>query len=269
MGTPAASAVNVTGVAAPAVAVTSCCPAGPKRHQASGAVPFRRVVAAVDAMAPPPPATLNVTGTPSVAPPNWFSTDTVTFLEVPGESTLVVTVHLVHGGDDQGLGGGRKGDRGDRRALYGGCGGVCRAGAMRTPTVQRLLVLVVCTAPDTLPPPEATAKATCAPGTGNWPSVTTTEGATGSRLPCTQVWLFPATTESVDGGPVTALASMLTEMLPAVALSVLTPGAGPRVQSPTVAIPWAVVVVVPPVTEPPPARNSESDRHSLYRPVRW
>ncbi len=56
-----------------------------------------------------------------------------------------------------------------------------------------------------------------------------------------------------DGGPVTAVALMLIEMLPAVARRVLTPGAGPSVQLPTVAMPCASVVVVPPVTLPPPA----------------
>ena len=43
---------------------------------------------------------------------------------------------------------------------------------------------------------------------------------------------------------------------PAVAFSVLTPGAGLKVQLPTVATPFASVVAVPPVTEPEPATGA-------------
>ena len=52
-----------------------------------------------------PVTTLNVTGTPSVGWPNWFSTDTVAFLpaKLPANPRLVVAVDLVHGGDDQRL----------------------------------------------------------------------------------------------------------------------------------------------------------------------
>jgi hypothetical protein len=38
----------------------------------------------------------------------------------------------------------------------------------------------------------------------------------------------------------------------AVAVSVFAPAVGPRVQEPTVAMPWAFVVAVAPVTLPPP-----------------
>ena len=66
----------------------------------------------------------------------------------------------------------------------------------------------------------------------------------------------------------TAVASMLTEMLPAVALSVLTPGVGPRVQLPTVAMPWAFGDGGAAGDGAAAGRDSERDRDSRHR-ARW
>ncbi len=54
-----------------------------------------------------------------------------------------------------------------------------------------------------------------------------------------------------------AVAEMLTVSEPAVAFSVLTAGAALSVQLPTVATPFASVVVEPPVTEPEPATGAK------------
>jgi hypothetical protein len=42
------------------------------------------------------------------------------------------------------------------------------------------------------------------------------------------------------------------------ALRVLAPAVGPRVQLPTVAMPFALVVAAPPVTEPPPLATANA-----------
>jgi hypothetical protein len=57
---------------------------------------------------------------------------------------------------------------------------------------------------------------------------------------------------AVPAVPVAVNVTGLPLSEPDVAVSVLVPAAGPRVQLPTVAMPFASVVWVPPVTLPPP-----------------
>src|SRR5581483_11991471 len=69
------------------------------------------------------------------------------------------------------------------------------------------------------------------------------------------VWLSPAVTERrppFSGTPVAWKVTGLPARLPEVACSVFEPAVEPSVHEPTVATPSAPVVVLPPVSEPPP-----------------
>ena len=192
MGTAVAVAENVTGAAAPAETFTCCGPAAPKRQQGSAACPLRPVVVLVGD-GPAATRDANVTGTPSVGWPNWFSTDTVTFwsAKLPANPVWLSPSTLFTAGDDQGWAVALKVTGAIAEFWTVAVSGVRVRGAQAPAAHRGDADCRWCSwsapAPDTLPPPEATVKTTCAPGTGYWPSVTVTEGATGSRLCCTQV----------------------------------------------------------------------------------
>src|SRR5688572_1135525 len=115
---------------------------------------------------------------------------------------------------------------------------------------------VVAVPPVMVPPPDATANVTVAPGIGfpYW-STTFTAGLTATASLGAAVWLSPTCLVMVFGAPATVVAEKVSG-LPftpvAVAVRVLGPGTVPIVQLPTVATPLALVVVEPPVICPPP-----------------
>src|SRR5206468_6871309 len=86
----------------------------------------------------------------------------------------------------------------------------------------------------TVPPPDATANVTEAPGTGlsNW-SCTMTEGAIATAAPAVAVWLLPALTaicEALAAVPVAVNVTGLPVRPVAVAVSVFVPAVVPTVQ---------------------------------------
>src|ERR1019366_548614 len=125
---------------------------------------------------------------------------------------------------------------------------------VQLPTVAIPLALVVAARPVAEPPPEATAKVTLTPLTGLLlMSLMSTLGAIATAVPDVAVWLLPAFTVMVPAPtpPVAENVSGLPMSPALVAVRVLAPTAGPRVQLSTVAIPLALVVAGR-VPEPPP-----------------
>src|SRR5438552_4677546 len=130
---------------------------------------------------------------------------------------------------------------------------------VQLPTLATPFTPVVAFAPVTAPPPLATVNVTPTLGTGKFaPSRTTTAGATLRAKPASPVWPSPALTNRLAGAPgCTAVAVKVTgfPLIPepaTVAVSVLSPTPGPRVQLPTVATPFASLCATPPDTLPPP-----------------
>src|SRR3989442_6389202 len=130
------------------------------------------------------------------------------------------------------------------------------APAVQPPTVATpSLPVVMVAGPFTLPPPVATVKVTCTPGTGMpLPSVTRTAGAKLSAYPTRPIWPSPACTTTDAGGPGVATVARNLAGLPVipvtVAYNVSVPGLTSTVHPPTVPTPVEAVTPVPPVTLP-------------------
>ena len=100
-----------------------------------------------------------------------------------------------------------------------------------------------------MPVPGPATKRTGTPATGvPAESVTRTIGVTGGAVPTSTAWLSPATRRS--SRPPWARTGRTTLAVPAEAVSVWTPAAGPRCHSPGVARPDRSVVVTAESTAP-------------------
>ena len=87
-------------------------------------------------------------------------------------------------------------------------------------------------------------------------SLTRTLGAIATVVFTVADCAFPAFT-LIEPFPIVPVAENVTGVrLPVVALRVLGPAVTPRTQLPTVAMPLALVVCVPPVTTPPPVATA-------------
>jgi hypothetical protein len=127
---------------------------------------------------------------------------------------------------------------------------------VQLPTVAIPLALVICDAPEMLPPPVTTAKVTATPATGLLKeSLTRTLGASGTAVPTVTPWLFPLLVAICEATPAVPVAVKVTEVLVSpvtLTVRVLTPATVPIVHLPRAAIPLALVVCAAPVRLPPP-----------------
>ncbi|HEX2094433.1 MAG TPA: hypothetical protein VHG28_18660 [Longimicrobiaceae bacterium] len=128
---------------------------------------------------------------------------------------------------------------------------------VQLPAVATPEALVVCEAPVTLPPPDATEKVTLTPATGlPCVSVIVTDGGVETAVPTVALCPSPADFAMFAAAPAVPVALKVTLSEPAVAVSVLAPAVLPSVQLPTVATPKALVVAGLPVMLPlPEAEN--------------
>ena len=121
------------------------------------------------------------------------------------------------------------------------------------------LALVVCESPVAEPPPEATANVTETPGTTlpYW-SVTLADGAVVRFVFTVADWPSPVLIASAAGASTVPAPWKVTVVNPLTeAVSVLSPTAVPSFQEPAVAMPLALVVALPPVSEPPPEATAK------------
>jgi hypothetical protein len=130
---------------------------------------------------------------------------------------------------------------------------------VQLPTVAIPLSFVVAFGPVTLPPPAVTANVTLAPDTTfELASVTLTDGGVATAVDLDAVWLLPALIVMSAAGPVVPVAVNVTGLSdPDEAVRLFGPAAGPSFQLPTVAMPLALDVAVPPVTDPPPVATAK------------
>src|SRR5437660_6456651 len=126
--------------------------------------------------------------------------------------------------------------------------------SVQLPTVATPLVLVVWLPPVIVPFPGATANVTATPVTGfPFASLTITDGGALTAVPTVADWFAGLIAAIVAAAPAVPCAVNVTG-LPAkdaaVAVNVFDPAVAPRVQLPTVAIPFASEVWAAPVTLP-------------------
>jgi hypothetical protein len=133
-------------------------------------------------------------------------------------------------------------------------------GSVQLPTVAIPLPFVVCVPPVTLPLPAAGANVTATSATGfPFASLTITEGAELTAVPAGADWvvgLLATIAAAAPAVPVAVNVTGLPESDPEVAVSVLLPALGLRVQLPTVATPLVLVVWLPPVIVPFPGATA-------------
>src|SRR5881396_2383946 len=244
-----AVAVNVTGVAVPAVAVSVLAPADvPSVQDVIVAIPLASVMTAVGLTVPLPDATAKRTGTPAVGLSNWSRTSTAggVATAVPTVAACVAPAWIVScvATSAVAVAVNVTGLPVPREAVSVLLPAV-------VPSVQAVVAAIPLASVDTavtgltVPPPDVTANVTATPATGllNW-SRMSTAGGVAIAVPTVAACVSPAWIVSCVAAPAVPVAVKVTGVpVPAaVAVSVLLPAVVPSVHDVIVAIPLASVM---------------------------
>src|SRR5438309_188823 len=240
---PAAPAVPVAWKVTlnePAVAVSVFAPAVvPSFQVPTVATPAASVVALVPVAEPPPEATAKVTAAFGTGLPNWSLTSAEgavpTFVSAAAGTPVAWNVTL------------------PTLAVAVSVFAPAVSPSVQEAAVATPLAFVFTGVLLVEPPPEATAKVTATPETA-LPKLSATKaaGAVESALCTVATWLSPADTAIDTAAPALPVALKVTLPTLAVATSVLAPAVVPSFHEPTVATPLALVVALPPVSDPLP-----------------